>query len=98
MSKDTAVPARYMDTDFRFFEQIGVDVSEARLASHVTAAQLTTMGAMLSTTELQGLLQHLCVLSNFKPDFFLKGGKLFKFGSHEMLGYAMLSSPTTDHA
>lgn len=98
MPRDSVVPARYFQTFLAYFETQGVDIEAVCEATGLKPETFAKSGRIITSDELERLLAHLYSRKDFAPDFFLRAGQVFQVGSHEILGYAMLSSPTIDHA
>lgn len=89
------VPARYLVWAIQLAEARGTDCSDIPGVGGLTRAQLETPDAMLSQRQFDAILHRLLVASAHS-DLGFELGMRMHLSSHDLLGYAMLSSPTLD--
>jgi AraC-like DNA-binding protein len=91
---EQSVPARYFAMLMDYLESHGTPCRDA-----LSAAQIRTLNdplALLTTSQVDTLVQEMARLTG-RRDLGFELGRLIKFNSHDVLGYAMISSPTIDH-
>ena len=91
----SGVPARYMALLFDHLERSGT--SCGGLLDAAQQRNLNEPQARLAPTQLDALLRALANHTG-RGDLAFELGRQIKLNSHDVLGYAMLSSQSTDHA
>lgn len=89
------IPARYFALLFDYLENAGTRCRDA-----LGAAQVRTLNdphSRLTATQADCLLNETVRLTG-RQDLGFELGKLIKLNSHDILGYAVISCPTLDHA
>ncbi len=88
------VPARYFALLMDYIECHGTPCRDA-----LSAAQVRTLNdpqALLTVSQVDTLLYEMVRLTG-RRDLGFELGRIIKANSHDVLGYAMISSPTIDH-
>lgn len=92
---DLFIPARYYAALFDYLEAQGVPCRDA-----LSAAQIRTLNdphARLTPSQGDSLISEAARLTG-RSDLAFEMGRLIKLNSHDILGYALISCPTLDHA
>jgi AraC-like DNA-binding protein len=98
MSESSRIPARYIAALVERFIQQGVDMSSAFNQVGGSLAQLSGVGATMTTVELDHLIQAIFDCPGFRPSMVVQAGLRLDLMDHEILGFAMLNSPTIHYA
>ncbi len=97
LSNQPRMPARYYAQLCHSLEDEGLDTEVVFKAAGISAAQLYAPNAMLSMHQFEQLVAALLAHSGRRDLGFVLGRQI-KLSSHEILGYAILTSPTLDYA
>ncbi|MES2017515.1 MAG: AraC family transcriptional regulator ligand-binding domain-containing protein [Pseudomonadota bacterium] len=92
-SLDNAAPARYFAQLVDMVEATGMPCRDALSAAQIRS--LNDPQALLTAAQIDALLAELVRLTG-RRDLAYDLGKLIKLTSHDVLGYALISSPTLD--
>lgn len=91
------LPARYYVLFCDWLQSHGVNVDHLLKSSGIDAVEFFAADAMLDLEQVDALL-HQAFVATGRPDLGFDWGRLIKLSSHDILGYAILSSPTADYA
>jgi AraC-like DNA-binding protein len=97
MADKPILPARYYAQYCDWLKTIGVDVGALVRASGIAPAELAGPDAMLRLDQVDALIAGSFEATG-RPDLGFDFGRMIRVGSHDILGYAMLSSPSLDYA
>lgn len=97
MADRPILPARYYAQYCDWLHSVGLDRGELLRAAGIAAAELKGPEAMLRLDQVEALIAHSYEMTG-RADLGFDWGRLIKVGSHDILGYAMLSSPSLDYA
>ena len=87
-------PARYYAI---FVDHLGVDVDALLRSAGIEPAALYGAEGLLTLPQVEALVE--CATERTgRPDLGFDAGRLIKLSSHDILGYAIISSPTLDYA
>lgn len=89
------VPARYLAWAIQIAEARGIDCAALAAAGGLSHAQLEAPDARMTQRQFDAILQRLLMASPHS-DLGFELGMRMHLSSHDVLGYAMLSSPTLD--
>ena len=90
-------PARYYAMLCDTVGALGVDVAALLRAARIAPADLRARDGVLSTRQIEALVAHAGAMSG-RDDLGFELGRRIKLSSHDILGYALISSPTLDSA
>jgi AraC-like DNA-binding protein len=91
---EPSVPARYFAQMIDFLEANGTACRDALSAAQVRS--LNDPQALLTPGQVDSLIAEVTRLTG-RGDIGFELGRLIKLNSHDVLGYAIISSPTVDH-
>ena len=97
MKTTVPIPARYYARLCDFMLQQGMPVSAWLERAGITPGQLHAPEATLPLAHVERLV-HALLETTGRPDLALDLGRVIKLTSHNMVGYAMLSSPSVEYA
>ena len=90
------LPARYYGLLCERMKQLGIDVAAVLRAAGIPAATIRARDGVLSLRKVEALLAAAFARSG-REDLGIELGLQIKLSSHDILGFAFLSSPTFDH-
>lgn len=91
------LPARYYAQYCAWLKTIGVDVDALLRAARIAPAELAGPEALLRLEQVDALIAQSLAMSG-RADLGFDFGRMIRVGSHDILGYALLSSPSLDYA
>ncbi len=97
MSDKPTLPARYYVLFCEWLATIGVDVERLLASARIDSKAFHAPNALLVLEQVDALVQR-AIEATDRPDMGFDWGRLIKLGAHDILGYAILSSPTMDYA
>jgi AraC-like DNA-binding protein len=96
-SDKPTLPARYYAQYCAWLKTIGVNVDALLRAARISPSELSGPEALLRLDQVDALIAQSFEATG-RPDLGFDWGRLIKVGSHDILGYALLSSPSLDYA
>ncbi|TJY61005.1 AraC family transcriptional regulator [Sinimarinibacterium sp. CAU 1509] len=91
------LPARYYVLFCDWLKSVGVNIEQLLKQSRIDANEFFGPDAMLTLEQVDALLDQSFEATG-RPDLGFDWGRQIKLSSHDILGYALLSSPTLDYA
>ncbi len=91
------LPARYYVLFCDWLKSVGVNIEPLLKQSGIDVGEFFGPDAMLTLEQVDALLDASFEATG-RPDLGFDWGRLIKLSSHDILGYALLSSPTLDYA
>lgn len=91
------VPARYYLGLIDWLDESGFDTDQLLHQSHIHVAAFRSREGGLSLPQVDALVEHALKMTG-RADLGMDVGQRIKISTHEILGYAILSSPTLDYA
>ena len=96
-SEQQRMPARYFALLCDQLKAEGMDVDSILREADIWPTQIYGPDASLNTTQFEAMLLGL-ERARGRQDLGFILGRLIKLSSHEILGYALITSPTLDYA
>lgn len=96
-SNTPIVPARYFQRIIELLMQREVDVIAVLQQASLDPQKLADTDGLLSVAEIEALIESLLQTTG-RSDLSLDMGRSIHLGSHSVVGYALLSSPTVEYA
>lgn len=90
-------PARYYAMLCDIVAALGVDVPALLRAARIAPAEIRARDGVLSARQVEALVAHAGAMAG-RDDLGFELGRRIKLSSHDILGYAMISSSTLDQA
>ena len=90
-------PARYYAIFVDRLRHLGVDVDALLRSARIAPGTLYGADGLLTLPQVDALVEGATERTG-RPDLGFDLGRLIKLSSHDILGYAIISSPTLDYA
>ena len=90
-------PARYYAIFVDRLRRLDVDVDALLRSARIAPAALYGTDGLLTLPQVEALVEGATERTG-RPDLGFDAGRLVKLSSHDILGYAIISSPTLDYA
>lgn len=97
LSNAPEIPARYYAMLCDVLAQLGTDVPALLRSARIRAGELERPDGMLTLRQVEALIRH-AVARNPRPDLGFEFGRHVQLSSHDILGYAFLTSATLGEA
>ena len=91
------VPARYFALLCEAMTDAGCDVERALAAAMIRPSALHALNGTLTLAQVDALLEHAAIVAG-RSDIGFEWGRRIKISAHEIVGFAILTSPTMNHA
>ena len=96
-AQPAALPARYYAIFVDWLRSLGVDVDALLRSARIAPGALDGADRLLTLPQVDALIEGATERTG-RPDLGFDVGRLIKLSSHDILGYAIISSPTLDYA
>ena len=96
-AQPAALPARYYAIFVDWLRALGVDVDALLRSARIAPGALDGADRLLTLPQVDALVEGATERTG-RPDLGFDVGRLIKLSSHDILGYAIISSPTLDYA